>query len=206
MDTKQKIRKASIKLFNKSGVPEITTRHIAASINISQGNLHYHYPNKDVLLLTLYDEFISKSLELEQHNSSSMPIEDMIGSIKDNFQLMYDYRFLFIDREYIWRRVPLIETNYKKLLERKRMEINENVSHYIEDGTFRKDITSSQIEAFIDHLELLLTSWVYLIPFKPELNPKEYSNYFSQLTYRLWLPYLSPEKTDLWESAIKKAE
>lgn len=204
MNTKQKILNASKKLFNSTGVPEITTRHIAASIDISQGNLHYHYPNKDVLLLTLYDEYISKMTELERYSNQSMSLEDMIGSMRDNFELMYNYRFLFIDRDYIWRRVPLIETNYKKLIFKKRQEFEELINHFISDGIFKSDISQLQIIALVDHLELIITTWVYLIPFKENLSQKNYADYFSQLTFRLWIPYLSKDFKDEWEAVLIK--
>ena len=50
MNTKEKILKEALKQFNASGVEQVTTRHIAKGLSMSQGNLHYHFPNKDELI------------------------------------------------------------------------------------------------------------------------------------------------------------
>ncbi|WP_240510954.1 TetR/AcrR family transcriptional regulator [Algoriphagus antarcticus] len=47
LKTKEKILLTAIKLYNPSGVQIITSRHIAAEMGISHGNLDCHYKTKE---------------------------------------------------------------------------------------------------------------------------------------------------------------
>ena len=46
MKTKEKIINTAVELFNNHGTKSITTNHIAKKIEISPGNLYYHFKNK----------------------------------------------------------------------------------------------------------------------------------------------------------------
>ena len=51
MKTKERILQTSIELFNRNGVTAITTNHIAKAMDISPGNLYFHYDNKEEIIL-----------------------------------------------------------------------------------------------------------------------------------------------------------
>ncbi len=205
METKEKILRAALSLFNEKGTPVVTTRHIAAHISISQGNLHYHYPNKDVLINVLFENFLDGITSSQRYSNQSMSIEDVLGSMKDNFTLMYKYRFLFIDRDYIWKRQPEIEKTFKSLISRKKTEIRTLLSYYMEDGTVRPDLTPVQIEALLEQFEFIMTCWVHMIPFQSELLQHEIPEYFARFCFRMWFPYLTPEVYSQWENALNIA-
>jgi len=60
MTTKERILDEALQLFNDDGVENVTTRHIAKSLGMSQGNLHYHYPTKNIVIETLFDQFLGE--------------------------------------------------------------------------------------------------------------------------------------------------
>ncbi len=53
--TKDRIIDAAVELFNRSGVAQVTTNHIAAHLEMSPGNLYYHFKNKEEIIRAAFD-------------------------------------------------------------------------------------------------------------------------------------------------------
>ena len=55
--TAERILEVALDLFNRFGEPNVSTTLISAELNISPGNLYYHYPAKDELINALFDRY-----------------------------------------------------------------------------------------------------------------------------------------------------
>ena len=60
--TAERILDTALGMFNRFGEPNVSTTAISAELNISPGNLYYHFPAKDILVNTLFDRY-AESLE-----------------------------------------------------------------------------------------------------------------------------------------------
>ena len=55
--TSERIVQTSLELFNQQGERSVSTNHIAAHMEISPGNLYYHFPNKQAIIAVLFREY-----------------------------------------------------------------------------------------------------------------------------------------------------
>jgi len=74
MTTKQKIINQAIESYNTYGLTNITSRDIAKLLNISPGNLDYHFKNKEALLKAIYEQ-LPKKIENGKYINISSEIE-----------------------------------------------------------------------------------------------------------------------------------
>jgi AcrR family transcriptional regulator len=62
--TAERIAEVTLQLFNRFGEPNVSTTLISSELNISPGNLYYHFPSKDALVNQLFDQYESAILGL----------------------------------------------------------------------------------------------------------------------------------------------
>ena len=87
MNTKEKIIRTSIALFNLHGERAITTNHIASNLGISPGNLYYHFKNKEDIIrniFNLYREHLST--HFKPLDTSHEPLEQLTQYLDSLFR------------------------------------------------------------------------------------------------------------------------
>ena len=115
MKTKERIISKSLELFNKYGVDSVPIHRIAAELNISPGNLTYHYKSKDDIIRAIYPNVV-KSLEdaMDQSDGVERPLSVKFVS---RFQIgiaraLWQNRFFFISLKSILARDSDLEREY----------------------------------------------------------------------------------------------
>ena len=100
METRQRILVASLLLFNEQGEPNTTTNQIANEVDISPGNLHYHFRKKSDLVDALLAEFqVDARRVLEPAGSEQASLEDFWVFLHLLLECTAAYRFFFRDME-----------------------------------------------------------------------------------------------------------
>ncbi|MDJ0749863.1 MAG: TetR/AcrR family transcriptional regulator [Woeseiaceae bacterium] len=98
-DTRNRILVASLLLFNEHGEPGTPTNLIADEVDISPGNLHYHFPRKELIVGALLDEFQADAARVLAPPEATISIDDFWVFLHDLLELAAAYRFLFRDLE-----------------------------------------------------------------------------------------------------------
>lgn len=99
-DTRTRILVSSLLLFNDNGEPNTTTNEIADAVDISPGNLYYHFRKKSDLVEALLLEFQADARQvLEPPDSRQSSLDDFWVFLHHLLELMTAYRFLLRDME-----------------------------------------------------------------------------------------------------------
>ena len=97
--TRDRVLDMALGLLNDRGVERVTTRLIAETVGINEGNLYYYFRTKEALLIALFDRFeaeVRALLEgpLPDEGSNLGPYSALLHKW---FLLTWSYRFLFRD-------------------------------------------------------------------------------------------------------------
>ena len=95
---KKLILEAARTLFNKRGYNQVTIRMIALELNMSSGNLNYHFKKREDIFETLYFEMVSEFDERIQNLPNiDVSIAQIRSDIEDRMIRMIDYKFFWTD-------------------------------------------------------------------------------------------------------------
>ena len=93
--TRERILETGLALFNRDGAPQVTTADIADEMNISPGNLYYHFDNKDEIVFELYARYEEGVLPLYADRAGRpLDVDDLWLWLHLLFERMWNYRFL----------------------------------------------------------------------------------------------------------------
>ncbi len=121
--TRERILELSLKLFNDFGEPNVTTTIIAAEMNISPGNLYYHFDNKDEIVNSIFADFEKEMDALlgapgkRIEAGAGVDVEDTWLFLHLVFELIWKYRFVYRDLTDLLSRNRIIETHFKRILD-----------------------------------------------------------------------------------------
>lgn len=108
-DTRHRILVASLLLFNEHGVPRTTINEIADEIDISPGNLNYHFRRKSDIVDALTAEFQADARKvLHPPESETVSLDDLWWFIHHLLELKGAYRFMLTDTEVLADEYPKV--------------------------------------------------------------------------------------------------
>ncbi len=156
--TAERIATVSLDLFNRYGEPNVSTTLISSELNISPGNLYYHFPAKDQLVSHLFDNYKEDILKLLDASQDVKDVEDAWFFLHSLFELIWDHRFLYRDLNDLLSKNRHLETNFKQILEVKTASLNQLLQALARQGHIRNEPeTFSTLSA---SMSVVVTYWL----------------------------------------------
>jgi len=156
--TAERILEVTLVLFNRFGEPNVSTTLISAELNISPGNLYYHYPAKDELINALFDRFEHALTDLLNAGDDVRNVEDAWFFMHTLFELIWEYRFLYRDLNDLLSKNRRLETHFQSILKNKT-----RATRAVLDGMRRSgalQIDSREIDVTAISMVVVLTYWL----------------------------------------------
>ena len=159
MKTRDRILHTSLFLFNEEGESHTTTVDIANEMDISPGNLYYHFKGKDIIIGELFNQFEQGLSEILK-----APVDKPLG-VEDNwfylyvvFEEMYNYRFLYRNLSDLLERYPELKRRFRRVLKLKHAAIHAVWSTLSKDAAAAID--QDEVDALVNNMVLLLNYWL----------------------------------------------
>jgi AcrR family transcriptional regulator len=169
--TRERILELSLRLFNEFGEPNVTTTVIAEELNISPGNLYYHFRNKDNIVNVIFLQFegeIERILTVPNGRRSN--IEDVWLYLHLMFELIWRYRFFYRDLNDLLSRNRKLELHFKQILAHKIKVARSLCEDLRGEGSLAA--SDRQIEAMATNMVVVATYW---LSYEYVRNPRKYA-------------------------------
>jgi len=148
----------SLDLFNRFGEPNVSTTLISAELNISPGNLYYHYPAKDELINSLFDRYERALGEILNAADGIRNVEDAWFFMHTLFELIWQYRFLYRDLNDLLSKNRMLETHFQWVLKNKARAIRAMLDGMGHAGAIAID--AREVDATATSMVVVLTYWL----------------------------------------------
>jgi AcrR family transcriptional regulator len=198
--TAERILEVTLELFNRFGEPNVSTTLISAELNISPGNLYYHYPAKDELINTLFDRYERALNELLNAADNVRNVEDAWLFFHMLFELIWQYRFLYRDLNDLLSKNRRLETHFQFVLKNKARAVTAVLAGLSRGQAVR--INPTETETTASAMVVVLTYWLsyeYVRDPRKALEPESAGAALSRGAYHvlsLLMPYLDPQARD----------
>ena len=157
--TRERILSLALRLFNDLGEPNVTTSAISDEMNISPGNLYYHFRNKDDIINALFEQFERETDELLNAPArEGIGFEDAWLFLHLLFESIWRYRFLYRDLNDLLSRNRRLETHFKTILARKTRAAHRLCSALADARQLQAG--PREIEALATNMVVVTTWWL----------------------------------------------
>ena len=204
--TAERILEVTLDLFNRFGEPNVSTTLISAELNISPGNLYYHYPAKDELINSLFDRYEAGLSELLNAADGVRDVEDAWFFLHTLFELIWQYRFLYRDLNDLLSKNRRLETHFQYVLKNKARAVRALLDGMSRSGAVHID--AREVEATATSMVVVLTYWLsyeYVRDPRRALEPQAAQQALLRGAHHvlhLLVPYLEPaQRTHLLQLA-----
>lgn len=197
MKTAERILVTSLDLFNQQGEGNVSSVDIAIELDISPGNLYYHFKGKEVLVSALFDLYRLKiDKVLAAPASKDISIEDFFYFLYLVFEQGQLFQFLFHNPSELIEKYPDIGRPFRTQLS----TLEKSVAKLLLDFRAAGQLNASdgQVKQIVDLIGLVFTQGANYYSLKGQ-NVSDETQLYKSLSSILFavLPYINIAQGEL---------
>ncbi len=206
MNTKERILHTALQLFNEKGVSKVSSKSISEEMGISYGNLCYHFPKKDDVILRLHQNLLDELDEtFESVEREISEFDFVLISLKNMMKLTEKYCFLFFSSHELQLKYDQIRI---KSIDRAKVYHNLllRISDFLmANGYMNVDEDKESVKMFIHGLLIVYNSWITDSRiYYSEKEPLSKVDYYLKVLFSLLRPSLTKKGVEAFWTIYKK--
>lgn len=167
-DTKKLIIQTAIRHFNERSYGEVSMFEISKQLALSQGNLAYHFKNKERLLASIAGQ-MWKELDAKKEQTLMYPsFKNLTEQSRHLYTIQQKYSFIFLDNHLL--KHPLLQAKFQEVTEEFVKNTQTVIAFGIQMGNVKRETISGTYN------QLAFTVWMvcfYWLPQQLTLANKE---------------------------------
>ncbi len=201
--TKRKIIDTAVSLFNEKGMVNVSIRDISNEIQISPGNLTYHFKNKPSIIEAIYLQMEQRRFEILKGVKLTPSIVNINAQLQPLLDLYYEYKFFYLDLLEINRTYPDIAKKYRIHTEQQIDYIEAMLIYSVQSG----NMTPEPFEGFYRQMAhtvwMIISFWLHQQIIRGKKN--DHHKGTTQAMWNLVIPHLTEKGRKNYRLAQQEA-
>ncbi len=165
-ETQALIISTALNLFNEHSSGAISTNRIAEHCGISKGNLHYHFKNKQEIILSIFRNIADEMNTGWYKDHLDPSVTHMAEMFVRQLRLIHDYRFFYREMPALLRSDPILLRRYQENRD-KRMEALFDYFRELVRGGVMQFKDESNLNHIVVSTWIISDNWLNYIEFGP---------------------------------------
>lgn len=195
-DTPQRIVERAVELFNEHGVKAISLNRIAESLNISPGNLHYHYRTKDDVILAIFERLKNDPSQVSERDCLTPTLAHMRWMFERYSSLVWRYRFFFRELSALTEEIPLVRHRYFENRRERLAALEHFFETLIDVGVMRRPEPPATVALLVALSWMVSDHWIFYQDADQDRFDEHLIDTGFDLVMTLFQPYLSVSPAD----------
>lgn len=188
---KEAIIQNAIRLFNENGFYNVSMKEIAKAMDISPGNLTYHFPKKSDLLQKIQEGLI-EDLRISIVPKGEITLMHFEMLFRNYYRNQRKYSFYFNNLLFIFKAFPEIAGRYRQITKQRIVEGRKLIDYYIQMGFCKPEGEGINYDSVVKSFWMISVFWT---GHDAVLGNKNDDSQTSQVDvlWDLFIPYLTPK-------------
>lgn len=192
-ETQGKVLDTAITLFNAEGTDRVSCNRIAEECEISKGNLHYHFKNKEEIILAIWGR-VSQEMETQWGEDALMPtLTHMAEITQRQFNLMWRYRFFYRELTILLGRDSLLKHRFVQIRQKREASIRRFFIALVENNVLVLPEEDDALESLLQLGWIVTDHWMSSLSIEDKVIDDATMQDGFRLTLQLFMPLLSEQ-------------
>lgn len=204
--TQEVILDRALELFNQHGIEALGMRELARDLSLSPGNLTYHFPKKEDLIVALAKRLSTLNSQTIQIARQPDNLEQFLEMFRAVFYNQFQYRCLVLSVVHLIEHYPTFADRYQQAQVLRASSFLEIFGHLQAKGFLEQGVTQVEMVRMASFCSLIGRFWLsdYWVANRHAPLDAMIDHYLGLLATFL-LPYVSPAGQQQLASFINSA-
>jgi AcrR family transcriptional regulator len=192
LNTKDRIIDMALRLFNDMGTSAISTNHIADALEMSPGNLYYHFHNKEEIIRAILERMLEMRKEVYALPADRpRTLADLQRMVQGNFSLLWDYRFFYRELNALMQKDAVLKERYQAIRWQGLAHFETLFHRFVAAGVLRMPADSASISDLARICWLISDYWLPFVELDDGFTVTEHMQQGIHLVMQALRPYAS---------------
>jgi len=190
--TRELILDRALDLFNRQGIEGVGIRELARELELSPGNLTYHFPKKEDIIVAIAARLSALNSQTLQRSPPPADLKQFLEMFRVIFGNHYQYRCLLLSIVHLTEHYPAMAERYRAVQVVRIGFFRKILLHLQAKGFFRADVSEIEVERMAAYCSLIGRFWLseYWVSYRHRPLEQMIEHYLNLLA-GVFLPYVT---------------